>query len=151
MPDRPLRRVGLVLTVAALGLTGCATGGSPTATPASAATASPAPTPTLAPYTLPPVPSDPAISITAPTEVGAGESFEAGWTGEETKGDFFVIVPAGATTWTETPDSPYYNVSMGNPTPLTAPAQPGEYEIWFLKGQLDTRIVIKARAPLTVT
>ena len=151
MPHRSFRRVGLVLAVAALGLTGCATGGSPTGTPVPAATTSLTPTATVAPYTLPPVPSDPPISITAPAEVGAGESFQAGWTGEETKGDFFVIVPAGATTWTETPESPYYNVTMGNPTPIVAPAEPGDYEIWFLKGQLDTRIVIKARAPLTVT
>jgi hypothetical protein len=127
-----------------LGLGACGTGAGPTATIA-------APPTTPAPYTLPPVPSDPPITISAPGEVAAGEGFEAGWTGQETKGDFFVIVPAGSTTWTETPQSPYFNVSMGNPTALIAPAAPGEYEIWFLKGQLDTRIVIKARAPLTVT
>ena len=102
--------------------------------------------------TVQPLPTDPPIAITAPAEVVAGATFQVGWTGHETSGDFFVIVPAGATTWTETPDSPYVNATIGNPATLTAPKAAGAYEVWFLKGDLEsaTIIVIKARSALTV-
>ena len=117
-----------------------------------AACGGPTSTPTAPPVTAKPNPIDPAITISVPAEVAAGSTFNASWTGQETTGDFFVIVPAGATTWTETADSPYYNATLGNPAPLVAPKTPGAYEVWFLKGNLEsaTNIVIKARAPLTV-
>ena len=111
----------------------------------------PAATPSAAPLTLPPAPSDPAISLQAPAEATAGSTFAVGWTGQETSGDFFVIVPAGSTTWTETPESPYYNATMGNPITLTAPKTAGDYEVWFVKGNLGTTLIIKARTPLKVT
>lgn len=100
--------------------------------------------------TQPAAPSDPAITLTVPAHVAAGATFPASWTGAETSGDFLVVVPAGATTWTETPDSPYVNATVGNPATLTAPKSAGAYEVWFLKGNTDGPIVIKARAPLTV-
>lgn len=107
------------------------------------------PSSTAAP-SIKPVPSDPPITLSAPAEVAAGATFQVGWTGTETTGDFFVIVPAGATTWTETADSPYVNATTGNPAPLTAPKTAGAYEIWFLKGELGTTLIIKARSPITV-
>ena len=107
--------------------------------------------PTIAVPSVPVLASDAAITLSAPPEAAAGSSFSVGWTGKETSGDFFVIVPAGATTWTETADSPYYNATIGNPITLTAPKTPGDYEIWFLKGNLGTVIVTKAKAPLKVT
>lgn len=51
---------------------------------------------------------------------------------------------------TETADSPYYNVTLGNPVPLVAPKAAGSCEVWFLKGEMGEVDVIKARAPLTV-
>jgi len=114
-----------------------------------AACGGPGATPTAAP-TLPPLPSDPPITLSAPAEVAPGSTFQVGWTGTETTGDFLVIVPAGATSWTETPDSPYVNATLGNPAPLTAPKGAGAYEVWFLKGELGTTLVIKARRPITV-
>lgn len=129
------RRRGLIaFGVVAIVLAACGGGSSPTA---------PAATPDQRP-------TDPPIAISVPRTVAPGATFNAAWTGEETSGDFFVIVPAGATTWTETADSPYYNATLGNPAPLVAPKTPGSYEVWFLKGDIGTVIVIKARAPLTV-
>jgi len=100
--------------------------------------------------TVPPPPSDPPIAISAPSEVTAGATFKVGWTGTETSGDFFVIVPAGATTWTETAESPYVNATVGNPATLTAPKVAGAYEVWFMKGNMGKVLVIKARSPITV-
>jgi hypothetical protein len=127
--------VGAGILSAAL-VVGCGTG-SPGAT-ASAV-------PTIA------VPSDPLITLSAPAQVSAGQPFKVSWTGAETSGDFFVIVPAGATTWTETPDSPHINATIGNPATLTAPKSAGAYEVWFLKGDMEGVQIIKARAAITVT
>ena len=126
------RRVGAFVVVAAIALAACGgAGATPTATPDQR-------------------PTDPPITITVPAEVAPGATFNAAWTGKETSGDFFVIVPAGATTWTETADSPYYNATLGNPAPLVAPKAAGAYEVWLLKGDMGAQIIIKARAPLTV-
>ncbi|MEO5703418.1 MAG: hypothetical protein ABIZ52_01265 [Candidatus Limnocylindrales bacterium] len=91
------------------------------------------------------------LQILAPTGIVGGASFEVGWTGTETSGDFLVIVPAGATTWTETAESPYVNATQGNPAKLTAPRTAGSYEVWFLKGGTESIIIVKARSALTVT
>jgi hypothetical protein len=48
-------------------------------------------------------------------------------------------------------DSPYVNATVGNPATLTAPKTAGSYEIWFLKGNTDGPIIVKARSALTVT
>ena len=107
--------------------------------------ASVAPVPTTAA-----VPTDPTITLTVPAEVGVGKSFTVSWTGAETSGDFLVIVPRGATTWTETPDSPYVNATTGNPATLKAPREAGPYEVWFLKGDTEGQIIVKAKSDLTV-
>jgi hypothetical protein len=109
------------------------------------------PSNTAPPPSVFPASSDPAIVLDVPGSVAAGASFNVAWSGIETSGDFLVIVPAGATTWTETPDSPYVNASAGNPAALVAPKTAGAYEVWLLKGNTDGPIIIKARAPITVT
>ena len=126
-------RIGRVMAACALFVAACGGAGA---------------TPTASPISLPP---DPAITLQAPAEAAAGSSFMVSWTGKETMGDFFVIVPAGATTWVETAESPYFNATMGNPITLPAPKTAGDYEIWFLKGELGRTVVIKAKAPLKVT
>ena len=113
---------------------------------------------TTGPVTAPPaataspgaVPSDAAITLTAPAEAAAAATFQVSWSGAETSGDFLVVVPAGAASWTESPDSPYVNATTGNPATLTAPKSAGAYEIWFMKGDTEGVQIIKARAPLTV-
>lgn len=55
-------------------------------------------TPTGAPVTAMPIPSHPPITISVPAEVAQGATFNASWSGTAASGDFFVIVPAGATT-----------------------------------------------------
>ena len=131
-----LRRLGgSALLVLALAVVAC----SPGATVA----------PTSAP--LPTAQPDPPITLQVPAEAAAGSEFQVGWTGEERSGDFVVVVPAGTTTWVESAESPYFNATLGNPMTLTAPAAAGDYEVWFLKGGLETVQLIKARAPLKVT
>ncbi len=128
----------------------CASAASPPLTPGGLGTA---PAATHAPVRTP-VPAatltDPAITLTIPRDVQAGKTFEAAWAGKETSGDFFVIVPAGAATWAESADSPYVNATIGNPAKLTAPKTPGAYEVWFLKGDTEGPIIVKARAPIIV-
>ena len=106
--------------------------------------------PTVAAASLPPGPSDPPVTLDAPAEATAGSPLMVSWSGPETSGDFFVIVPVGTTTWVETAESPYYNATIGNPITLIAPQAAGEYEIWFLKGEMERVQIIKAKAPLTV-
>jgi Ca-activated chloride channel family protein len=101
-------------------------------------TAGPTARPTAAPITL-----------VAPPEAKAGETISVGWTGAEVLGDYLVIVPVGTTRYVESADSPYVNVTLGNPASLVAPATPGAYEIWFVTGDTDDQV--KARSALTVT
>jgi hypothetical protein len=128
------RRAAGLLLVAAL-ITACGAGTSPSATASAATVAGP---------------SDPAITLTAPAEATAASTFKVSWAGKETSGDFLVIVPAGATAWTESAGSPYVNATQGNPATLTAPKSAGAYEIWFMKGDTEGVQIDKARAPLTV-
>lgn len=131
---RPL--AGLLCLSVLLAACGAGSGASPVAPSAAASTQ--------------PASSDPLITLSAPASAAPGAAFKVGWTGAETSGDFFVIVPAGATTWTEGPDSPYINATMGNPLTLTAPKSAGSYEIWFMKGDTEGPLIIKARSPLKV-
>jgi hypothetical protein len=130
------RRLLGLLVVFAMSFGGCSAGSS--AVPSTTAAAAP-------------VSSDPAIALTAPATAKAGSTFGVSWTGKETSGDFLVIVPAGATEWVESADSPYVNATQGNPATLTAPKAAGDYEIWFLKGDTEGVEVVKARSPLKVT
>jgi Ca-activated chloride channel family protein len=86
------------------------------------------------------------MSIEAPDDVAAGATFDVSWTGEPGSGDYLVVVPKGAST---AADAPYVNMSVGAPVTLTAPADPGAYEIWWVEG--DTVDDVLARRDITVT
>jgi hypothetical protein len=55
-------------------------------------------------------------------------------------------VPKGAT---KANDAQYFNLSVPSPGKLVAPATPGEYELWVVKG--DTLDSVMVRRPITVT
>jgi hypothetical protein len=73
-----------------------------------------------------------SASLEVPAQVGAGAKFAVKWTGPNNAGDFITIVKAGAP---ERAFETYGYTSDGNPLQLTAPDQPGAYEIRYLTAQ----------------
>jgi Ca-activated chloride channel family protein len=74
------------------------------------------------------------VTLEAPAEVDAGSTFEVTWTGPDGPSDYITIVPAGS------PDGTYLSyayTASGNPARLTAPADPGAYEIWYASDRVD--------------
>ncbi len=82
--------------------------------------------------------------VVAPAEVGAGAAFEVDWRGPNNASDYVTIVAAGA------PEGSYLSwvyTSRGSPSPLTAPGEPGDYEVRYVLGQGDRTL---ASAPVRV-
>jgi Ca-activated chloride channel family protein len=74
------------------------------------------------------------ITLDAPAEVAAGAAFEVTWTGPDGPTDYITIVPAGS------PEGTYLSyayTSSGSPARLTAPSEPGAYEIWYASDRVD--------------
>ncbi len=68
------------------------------------------------------------ITLQAPARVKAGADFQVAWTGPNGPSDYVTIVPAGS------PEGTYldYDYTASGPSlTLTAPDQPGNYEIWY--------------------
>ncbi len=84
-------------------------------------------------------------TIDAPDEVSDGDQFDVAWTGPDGPGDYITIVPMGAEPRTYLS---YFGTSVGSPGTLTAPDDPGEYELWYVTA---TQYGIFARTPITVT
>jgi Ca-activated chloride channel family protein len=84
-------------------------------------------------------------SLDGPAEVAANAQFEVSWTGPNGPGDYVTIVPAGSPAGTYLS---YFYTYVGNPGTLTAPAEAGEYELWYVTGADDG---IFAREAITVT
>ena len=84
-------------------------------------------------------------TIDAPDEVSDGDQFDVAWTGPDGPGDYITIVPVGAEPRTYLS---YFGTSVGSPGTLTAPDDPGEYELWYVTA---TQYGIFARTPITVT
>jgi hypothetical protein len=97
------------------------------------------PTPSAAPEVAP-APAGPAEILTAatveaPTEIGAGASFEVTWTGPANEGDYLTIVPAGA------PPADYGTYTLtreGSPLRLTAPVDAGASEVRYVTAKSRT-------------
>lgn len=86
-----------------------------------------------------------AAAVTAPSQVAAGSVFIAAWTGPNNKGDFVTIVaesaaPAAYASYRETQHGPTVE--------LTAPIEPGKYEVRYVTGHSKT---VLARAAVEVT
>jgi Ca-activated chloride channel homolog len=85
------------------------------------------------------------VTLEAPDEVGTGDSFEVTWTGPDGPGDYITIAPAGSVVGTYLD---YKYVNGGNPLSLTAPPDPGDYEIRYVSERVPD--VIFEAIPLVV-
>jgi Ca-activated chloride channel family protein len=85
-------------------------------------------------------------SVTGPDEVEAGSSFDVGWTGPSSQGDYVTIVPVGSQGWD---GESYFRTDSGTPSPgtLVAPIDAGDYELWYAAGSDDKAM---ARSPIHV-
>jgi len=84
-------------------------------------------------------------SVDGPAEVGAGGGFAVDWTGPDNERDYLTIVPEGA------PEGSYQDYAYtrdGSPVTLTAPIDPGAYEIRYVTGGEGSTL---ASASVTVT
>jgi Ca-activated chloride channel family protein len=84
------------------------------------------------------------VTLSAPREVAKGAQFQVTWTGPDGPSDYITIVPAGS------PPNTYLSyayTSAGNPATITAPTDPGNYEIWYASDRVKDivfgRITIK--------
>jgi Ca-activated chloride channel family protein len=68
------------------------------------------------------------ITISAPTEVAAGSSFDVSWTGPNGDNDYITIVEAGAS---EGFYGDYHYTNQGNPLTFIAPDKAGSYELRY--------------------
>jgi Ca-activated chloride channel family protein len=71
----------------------------------------------------------PEITVSAPKTVLAGSKFDVSWTGTVNPRDFVTIVPMGAE---EGQSGNYQNVSDADTKALSAPADPGLYEVRYI-------------------
>jgi len=83
-------------------------------------------------------------TVQAPAQVGAGAVFSVAWTGPDNEGDFLTIVRKDAPPGSS---ADYLETSVGSPLELTAPIQPGDYEVRYVTVRSRT---ILGRAPVVV-
>lgn len=93
-------------------------------------------------------------TITIPQSVAAGTPFTVEWSGHLTDGDFLTIVPAGSAQVFA--NAVAVRLKSGAPAQMTAPAEPGEYEVRYILANGYTlyegmQSSIQASAPLQVT
>jgi Ca-activated chloride channel family protein len=77
--------------------------------------------------------------------VEAGSTFTVAWEGPNNDGDYIYLAEAGSR---DNQQVGYVRTDRGNPTELTAPGNPGAYELRYILGS-GSRVI--ARAPLVVT
>lgn len=92
---------------------------------------------TVTPYTA---------SVKGPSSVQHGAQFEVTWTGPDGPSDYITIVPAGSPPGTYLS---YVYTNTGSPVTLTAPDNPGQYEIWYASDRVQN--VVFAKADIAVT
>ncbi len=73
-------------------------------------------------------------TVSAPASIKAGALFDVAWTGPNNPRDYITIGNA-ASKYLD-----YKYTSNGSPAKITAPVQPGEYEVRYILGQGDTVI-----------
>ncbi len=84
-------------------------------------------------------------TVEGPEKVGAGSLFEVKWTGPDNRADYITIVPEGAD---HRKYFSYAYTKHGSPGKLTAPDEPGAYEIRYVTAQTRT---ILAGTKITVS
>lgn len=91
------------------------------------------------PITVTPV----TARVIAPASVVAGAPVPVGWDGPGYDGDYLTIARVGDERYVS-----YQYTGSDNPATLTAPTEPGDYEVRYILGQ---NVVTLASTPLTVT
>ncbi len=84
-------------------------------------------------------------SLKAPASVARGAKFRVEWTGPKSSGDYVDLIEKGSTA-TSGETSYFYLASAPE---LTAPAQPGDYEVRYVLDAPGGRVVL-ARTPVSV-
>ena len=84
-------------------------------------------------------------TLNVPATAPAGSTVEVSWTGPNAERDFISIDPAGAP---ERSYGKYVYASKGSPASLSAPDEPGDYEVRY---HVADGYAVIGRAPLTVT
>lgn len=88
-------------------------------------------------------------SVDGPDSVKVGTNFDVAWTGPDGPGDYITIVPAGSAPGAYLS---YQGTSRGSPLQLDAPAEPGDYELWYvIPGRVGEPTSVAARQPIEVT
>ncbi len=85
-----------------------------------------------------------AATMTAPPQVAAGVEFAVGWTGPDNRGDFVTVAKPAASAQEH---GHYQETRHGPSLKLTAPIEPGTYELRYVTGTTRT---ILSRAPIEV-
>ncbi len=86
-------------------------------------------------------------TLKAPKTVGAGSEFEVVWTGPDNERDFITIVE---------PDMPegkfmsYAYTGQGSPAAITAPDEPGTYELRYVLNESDRTLVARTISVVAV-
>lgn len=86
-----------------------------------------------------------SATLRGPPSVGAGGQFEVAWTGPANNEDRIVVTGVGAP---EGEFTSYSYANYGSPATLSAPDQPGDYEVRYITGQSDATL---ASILITVT
>ncbi len=84
-------------------------------------------------------------TVTVAPEIPAGSEFSVAWTGPDNDRDYLTIVEAGAREGAYTS---YQYTRDGSPATLSAPAEPGAYEVRYVTGREENTL---ASVPVTVT
>ena len=87
-----------------------------------------------------------SASVSAPAEVVGGAWFEFSWTGPDNPGDYIGMVAAGAGDRAR--HAVYAYTKKGNPGSMSAPLEPGDYELRYETGQSGS---VLASTPIRVT
>jgi Ca-activated chloride channel family protein len=74
------------------------------------------------------------VTLEAPARVDRGSQFEVEWVGPNGPSDYVTIVPAGSPEGTYLS---YFYTASGSPGTLTAPDEPGNYEIWYASDRVE--------------
>ena len=98
--------------------------------------------------------TDTVYTVNAPAEIPAASEFEIEWSGALTPGDFITIEKAGLEQ-ASTPAGGRPPLRQGESTRITAPAEPGNYEVRYVLANGYTlypgmQRVVQASQPVTV-
>lgn len=96
------------------------------------------------PITVTPV----VATVKGPDSVKVAADFKVEWTGPDGPGDYITIVPVGSDPAAYLS---YWYTRDGSPADLTAPGEPGKYELWYvIPGRREGPTAVFARQPIEV-